>query len=90
MSYIVRRDFSDMQDGGHVYSAGDEFPRTGYTPDPIRIAELSSNSNRTGEPLIECKEEKPEEKPEEVLKEDLEEEPDPAPAPTKKRTTRKK
>ena len=45
-------DFADLQDNGHVYRAGDEFPRGG-TVEPGRAAELASSNNRRGFPLIE-------------------------------------
>lgn len=45
-------DFSDLQDGGHVYHTGDKFPRVGEV-DPGRVAELASFNNRRGFPLIE-------------------------------------
>lgn len=45
-------DFADLQDNGHVYRAGDEFPRGG-TVEPSRAAELASFNNRRGFPLIE-------------------------------------
>ena len=45
-------DFADLQDNGHVYRAGDEFPRGG-TVEPSRAAELAGFNNRRGFPLIE-------------------------------------
>lgn len=72
--FIVRTDFTDMQDGGHKYSAGDTFPRAGFSPSAIRLAELSSSTNRLGEPLIEERPEAPqaedqqEEKPRRIKK----------------------
>ena len=43
--------FADLQDGGHIYHAGDKFPRVGEV-DPGRVAELASSNNRRGFPLI--------------------------------------
>lgn len=52
--------FSDLQDGGHVYRAGDVFPRDGMDVSKERLAELSSANNRRGKPLIaEVADEKP-------------------------------
>ena len=45
--------FADMQDGHHVYSVGDTFPRTGAKVSQERIDELVSGRNRIGKPLIE-------------------------------------
>ena len=52
MGYKVIRDFADMQDGGHIYKAGDEFPRLGAVPTEERILELSGSNNRIGSALI--------------------------------------
>ncbi|WP_332632020.1 hypothetical protein [Halalkalibacter flavus] len=49
--YIVIKDFADLQDNGHVYHAGDKFPRKGRVKND-RIEELSSTSNKIGEVLI--------------------------------------
>ena len=51
--YKVLADFADMHDIGHLYRAGDAFPRDGAEVDAVRIRELSSNINRRGLPLIE-------------------------------------
>jgi hypothetical protein len=52
MAYTVIHEFADVTDNGHVYTSGDAYPRDGLTPTCERIAELLSNSNRIGEPLI--------------------------------------
>lgn len=49
--YVVIKDFTDLQDGHHVYKAKDPFPRKG-TAKKERIEELSSDQNKRGEPLI--------------------------------------
>ena len=49
--YKVIRAFVDADDG-HMYEAGDEFPRRGYEPDKNRVLELASASNRLGCPVI--------------------------------------
>jgi hypothetical protein len=49
----VIKKFTDLQDGNHVYNVGDVYPREGYTPSEERIAELASDKNRQGTPLIE-------------------------------------
>lgn len=51
MAYEVIRDFTDLQDGGHIYRAGDKYPRSGKAK-KARIDELSSADNKRGEPLI--------------------------------------
>lgn len=52
MCKVIKR-FTDLQDGNHVYRAGDIYPREGYTPSEERIAELASDKNKQGTPLIE-------------------------------------
>ena len=49
--YKVIKKFRDTQDGLHAYSVGDTFPHNGV--DAERIAELASDKNRLGVPLIE-------------------------------------
>ena len=51
--YKVIRKFRDMQDGFHAYSVGDTFPHNGVEVDAERVAELASDKNRLGVPLIE-------------------------------------
>lgn len=53
MEYRVIRDFADARDKGHIYHAGDIFPRAGVASES-RIAELSGYANRIGSPLIEA------------------------------------
>lgn len=53
MKYRVIKKFTDLQDGNHVYNVGDVYPREGYTPSEERIAELASDKNKQGTPLIE-------------------------------------
>ena len=50
--YTVIRDFADLQDGNHVYKAGDPYPRMGYEPTETRIRELLEGHNRLGDKLI--------------------------------------
>lgn len=57
--YKVIKKFRDMQDGLHSYSVGDTFPHNGVEVDAERIAELASDKNRLGVPLIEEIAEKP-------------------------------
>lgn len=52
MAHKVIRDFTDLQDGNHVYRAGDKFPRSGRAKKD-RLEELSGSENKIGEPLIE-------------------------------------
>lgn len=57
--YRVIHKFYDLKDNNHVYSVGDTFPRNGVEVDAERIAELASDENRLGVPLIEEVAEKP-------------------------------
>ena len=50
--YKVISDFADLQDNRHVYKTGDTFPRGGVTVSEERFAELSSDKNKRGFPLI--------------------------------------
>ena len=98
MSYIVLTRFADIQDRNHIYEAGDEYPRPGYTPTPNRVAELAGNSNKQGKPLIvdvdapcdecaveatETPTEAPQDEPKEIPAESVE-------APAKARRSRKR
>ena len=57
--YKVIKSFTDLQDNNHAYSVGDTFPHNGVEVDAERVAELASDKNRLGVPLIEAIEEKP-------------------------------
>lgn len=57
--YKVINRFFDLQDNNHAYSVGDTFPHNGVEVEAERIAELSSDKNRLGVPLIEEIAEKP-------------------------------
>ena len=57
--YKVINRFFDLQDNNHAYSVGDIFPHNGVEVDAERIAELASDKNRLGVPLIEEIAEKP-------------------------------
>ena len=57
--YKVIKSFTDLQDNNYAYSVGDTFPHDGVEVDAERIAELSSDKNRLGVPLIEEIAEKP-------------------------------
>ena len=56
--YRVIKAFTDLK-ASHVYYVGDIFPHNGVEVDVERIAELASDKNRLGVPLIEAIEEKP-------------------------------
>ena len=62
MTYKVVKDFIDLNDSGIRYSAGDPYPRPGFTTTETRLLELSTARNRRGSPLIE-KGEEPVKKP---------------------------
>ena len=57
--YRVIKAFTDLKDNKHAYSVGDTFPHDGVEVDAERIAELASDKNRRGVPLIEEIAEKP-------------------------------
>ena len=57
--YRVIKSFTDLQDNNYVYYVGDTFPRNGVGVCAERIAELASDKNRRGVPLIEEVAEKP-------------------------------
>jgi hypothetical protein len=52
--------FTDLQDNGRAYKAGDVYPREGYTPTNKRIEELSGTANKLSQPVIEYIEDEPE------------------------------
>lgn len=54
MTYKARVTFADLQDGRHLYRAGDAFPREGLTVSAKRLSELAGSDNRMGYPLIEA------------------------------------
>ena len=57
--YRVIHKFYDLKDNNHAYSVWDTFPQNGVEVDSERIAELASDKNRLGVPLIEEIAEKP-------------------------------
>ena len=57
--YKVIKSFTDLQDNNYAYYVGDTFPRNGVKVGAERIAELASDKNRLGVPLIEEIAEKP-------------------------------
>ena len=56
--YRVIKQFYDLK-ANHAYSVGDTFPHDCVEVDAERIAELASDKNRLGGPLIEEVTEKP-------------------------------
>ena len=57
--YRVIKSFTDLQDNNYAYYVGDTFPHNGVEVDAKRVAELASDKNRLGVPLIEEIAEKP-------------------------------
>ena len=57
--YKVIKYFTDLQDNNYAYYVGDTFPHNGVEVGAERIAELASDKNRLGVPLIEEIVEKP-------------------------------
>ena len=57
--YKVIKSFTDLQDNNYAYCVGDTFPHNGVEVGAERIAELASDKNRLGVPLIEEVAEKP-------------------------------
>lgn len=71
--YKVIRDFMDLEDHKHIYRVGDIFPRNAkISIDAERYAELSSNRNKTGAPVIEYDPVEVPEKPSEGVHKDAE------------------
>lgn len=57
--YRVIKSFTDLQDNNYAYCVGDTFPRNGVDVGAERVAELASDNNLQGVPLIEEVVEKP-------------------------------
>ena len=57
--YKVIKYFTDLQDNNYAYYVGDTFPRNGVEAGAERVAELLSDKNLQGVPLIEEVVEKP-------------------------------
>ena len=57
--YKVIKSFTDLQDNNYAYYVGDTFPRNGVEAGAERVAELASDKNLQGVPLIEEVVEKP-------------------------------
>ena len=51
--YRVVHNFYDLKDNNHAYSVGETFPHNGVEVGAERVAELASDKNRLGVPLIE-------------------------------------
>ena len=51
--YRVIKSFTDLQDNNYAYYVGDTFPHNGVEVCAERVAELSSDKNLQGVPLIE-------------------------------------
>ena len=50
--YRVLEVFSDLQDNGRIYQAGDVFPRPDFAVTDARLSELATSRNLLGRPLI--------------------------------------
>ena len=57
--YKVIKSFTDLKDNNYAYHVGDTFPHNGVEVGAERVAELSSDKNLQGVPLIEEISEKP-------------------------------
>lgn len=51
MGYVVLKSFLDREED-HLYKVGNKYPREGSRPTKKRIAELASDKNAIGIPLI--------------------------------------
>ena len=71
--FKVVKKFYDLKDNNHCYYVGDTFPHNGKKVGDKRIAELSSNKNKMGVPLIEEIPEKPAKKATKKMVEETEE-----------------
>ena len=67
--FKVVKKFYDLKDNNHAYYEGDIYPHNKAKVSEKRIAELSSNKNKMGVPLIE----KIPEKPKKAIKKAVEE-----------------
>lgn len=56
--YTVIKEFIDLKDSNYHYHVGDKYPRKGKAT-KARTAELASNKNAAGVPLIKEVKEKP-------------------------------
>ena len=72
MFKVVKR-FYDLKDNNYAYSVGDVFPHPKAKVSEKRIAELSSNKNKMGVPLIVEIPEKPSKKANKKAVEETEE-----------------
>jgi hypothetical protein len=52
MAYKVIKPFIDLQDNGHVYNAGDDFPREGLEVSDERIQQLITVNNNARQVFI--------------------------------------
>lgn len=55
MTYVVIRDFKDLKDNDRVYRVGDVFPHPDSAVETFkegRMAELLTDQNKVGEPLL--------------------------------------
>lgn len=50
--YIVLKNFTDLEDNGHKYTMGEEYPRKGYEPTEERVKALTSGNNKAGIKLL--------------------------------------
>lgn len=50
--YKVVKRFADLKDNSKIYEVGDTYPRKNLKPSEERIAELASDKNKQGTPLI--------------------------------------
>lgn len=50
--YIVLKNFTDLEDNGHKYTMGEEYPRKGYEPTKERVKALTSGNNKAGIKLL--------------------------------------
>lgn len=50
--YRVVHKFKDLEDNGYIYEVGDIYPRQGVIVSKERFAELKTDKNKIGKPLI--------------------------------------
>lgn len=56
MTYVVTKNFYDLEDGRHFYRVGDVYPREGVEPSDARVELLSDKSYiKTEEDVAEAK-----------------------------------
>lgn len=54
-TYVVVKDFKDLEDNNHIYKKDHQYPRNNKKADPERVKALSTTDNKRKEVLIKVK-----------------------------------